>query len=192
MNTTVQPENNNSSNVEIEEVVALDENETDIEVVKAHAKAVEDRNKQLFARTKKAEGFTQDATGKWVKPAKPVVKTEVKPNDAISTNTSELSSMDVITIAKSNIHQDDIEEVINFAKFKNITVGDALKDDIMKSILSGKAELRKTAEGTNTGSAKRGNAKVSDESLVDNARNGKMPESDADMARLTILMRAKK
>lgn len=184
--------NGNASNTEIEEVQALDENETDITVIKAHTKKVEDRNKQLFARTKKAEGFTQDKDGKWIKPAPSSDNTVKKTDATIEKKSSDLSQADLIFIAKTDIHQEDITELVEYAKFKNIPLADAFKDGIMQGILAGKAEARKVAEGTNTGGGKRGNAKVSDESLLENARKGKMPESDADLSRLTQLMRPKK
>lgn len=48
--------------------------------------ALEEQNKKLYARTKTAEGFIQDADGNWVKKEKPVVQapTEInKPDSSI-------------------------------------------------------------------------------------------------------------
>lgn len=192
MNTSSETEIVNSQNDTIEEVPELDENESDVEVIKAHAKKLEDNNKQLFARTKKAEGFVQDSTGKWVKPAKPVEKVEKKPEATIEKKDSEISQTDLIFVAKSDIPREDINDLVEYAKFKGVSLEEASNDPIMKGILAGKAEQRKVADGTNTGGGKRGNAKVSDEGLVANALKGELPDNDADMARLSILMRARK
>lgn len=190
MNTTVQDENGNSQNAEIEEVQALDENETDIEVIKAHAVATEDRNKQLFARAKKAEGFVL-TDGKWVKP-EAVKPADTKPDATISKDTSDISQTDLYTLIKADVAQEDIEQVVEYAKFKKITVAEALNDEVIKGILAGKAEARNVAEGTNTGGAPRGNARLSDQALLENAKKGIFPDSDEDMARLTTLARAVK
>lgn len=178
-------ENGNSNNTEIEEVQAPAETATDEEKAE-YIEKLESNNKQLYARAKKAEGF-ELKDNKWVKPVtKPV---EQKTEATISKDTSQLSQSDLITIAKSDVHQEDISEVVEYATFKKITVAEALVDNVMKGILAEKAELRKVADGTNTGAAKRGNAKLSDDALLENARNGKFPESDEDMARLTRIGR---
>ncbi len=175
--------NGNPSNTEIEEVQALDANATEEQRAEYITK-LESNNKQLYARTKKAEGFVQDKDGKWVKPQAP--KTEKKPDETI-VKPSELSQADLIFIAKSDIHVDDIEELTQYAKFKGISLSQAHNDGIMKGILAGKAEARRVAEGTNTGGGKRGNAKLSDEALIENASKGKLPDNDADLTRLTQL-----
>lgn len=46
--------------------INLDDTSTEVDV-----DALKEQNKRLFARAKKAEGFTQDAQGNWVKREKP-------------------------------------------------------------------------------------------------------------------------
>ena len=55
-----------------------------------------------------------------------------------------------------------------------------------------KNEMRNTALATNTGGSRRSTGKVSDETLLSNAKKGIMPESDEDMARLIKARRATK
>lgn len=188
MNTNTN-ENGNSENPELDEVLELDVDETDVDVIKEHAQKVEDRNKQLYARVKKAEGF-ELVDGKWVKQPKP--KTEIKPTETNTTVKEKLSQGDLIRIIKADVPEDKIDEILDYAKLKGITVAEALNAPLIKGILNEAVELRKVAEGTNTGSNKRGNAKVSDEALLQNAEKGIYPESDDEIARLIKIRRAKK
>lgn len=95
---------------------------------------------------------------------------------------SDLSQKDVLVLAKANIHEDDIEEVIEFAKFKKIPVSEALKNQTLKTILAEKEEHRKTANATNTGSQRRVVNKVTDEKLVSDLSEGKVPEKGSEDA----------
>lgn len=59
----------------------------------ARAKALEEQNKKLFARAKKAEGFVQDSNGNWVKKEKSQVinnKAEVKPYNILEDEVADL------------------------------------------------------------------------------------------------------
>lgn len=153
----------------------------------------EDSNKQLFARTKKAEGF-EFKDGKWVKAQAPAndkpedKKPEDKPTIEDKSATEGLSSSDVIAVINAKIPQEDIPDVAEYAKFKKISVAEALNDNVVKLMLADKAEQRKIAEGTATGDGKkRGSSKLSDEALLANASKGILPESDEDMSRLSRL-----
>lgn len=161
-----------------------------------YVRKLESNNKQLFARTKKAEGFILK-DGKWVKPVvtekkdeKTDKKDEKKPE--ATTQDSELSQADLITLMKADVNEEDIETLKKFAKFENISIADALNNEILKGMLEQRAEARKIADATNTGGGKRGNANMSDEALLENARKGIFPENEADMARLTRLGRGSK
>lgn len=177
-------------NANVDEVIELPDNATDDEKAEHYAK-LEDNNKQLYARLKKAEGYVQK-DGKWVKPeAKPVDK---KPEDTTINNTSNdgLSQADVITLARTNIPEEDIKEVLDYAKFKNISVAEALKSSVVKATLAEKEESRKVAEATNTGAGRRGSGRISDESLLENSRKGILPDSDSDLERLALLRKGKR
>jgi len=150
---------------------------------------LEDKNKQLFARAKKAEGFVQK-DGKWVtaeKPAEKPAEQEQKPSQS-----SQLSSMDVFALVNAKIPQEDIQDVVEYATFKKISIGEALTHPLMKTMLADKAEARRVAEGTSTGTSRRGTGKLSDEALLENAAKGIMPETDEGMNRLVELRKSKK
>lgn len=154
--------------------------------VKEWATKVDGDNKQTFARLKKAEGF-ELKDGKWIKPE----ANEGKKPEATASSKDKLTNVDVIAIIKANVPEDDIDDVVEYAQLKQIPISEALKSTIVKTILADKAEQRKTAEGTNTNGGKRGNAKLSDEALLENASKGIMPESADDINRLTVLQRLK-
>lgn len=188
--------NNGEGNTEIPEVADLviedgDDAETIKQKVEEHNAQVrefktkkDESNAQLFARTKKAEGFTLK-DNKWVKETKPTEENSGKSSQ------DSLSQADLITIARSNIPDEDLPEVLEYTKLKGITVSEALKSTVVKTILAEKDEARKVAEGTNTGNARRGSAKLSDEQLIANADAGKMPESDEEIKRLITLRKKK-
>lgn len=81
-----------------------------------------------------------------------------------------------------DLHEDDLQEVKDMAKFKNLSIAEALKLGATKAILAEKAELRKSAEIANTGSARRGVAKVSPDTLKDNLSKGIIPDKGSNDA----------
>lgn len=89
--------------------------------------------------------------------------------------TDELTSKDAIAIMNAKVHEDDVDEVVEYAKFKKISVAEALKSDVVKTILDRKSEFRKTSEATNTGTSRVGIKKVSGDELVKDLSQGKIP-----------------
>ncbi len=95
-----------------------------------------------------------------------------------------LSAIDTIALMRSNIAEEDIPEVVEYASFKKVSVAEALKSTTVKSILAQKDEERKVSAATNVGGARKGPSKVTDEQLLERAAKGVMPESDEDMRRM--------
>ena len=85
---------------------------------------------------------------------------------------------------EAKVPESDIEEVQEYANLKKISVSEALKSNVVKTILSDKAEQRNTANAANVGSSKRGSGKITDEALADKASKGEMPDSPEEIARL--------
>jgi len=135
----------------------------------------------------KAEGF-EFKDGKWVKPNKSSEETEQKPNNS----ETQISQTDFYALIKADVPEEDFSDVVDYAKLKNISIAEALKSTIVKSVLAEKKEVRNVAEGTHTGGGTRGSGKMFDEKLMENASKGIMPESDEDMSRLVSLRRGKK
>lgn len=166
-------ENEDSLNLDEDTEVEAPEEETPEE----KADRLEGLNKKLFARAKKAEGF-EEVDGKWVKKPKPVVET--KP--VVQTKEADLSTEDVYAAIQANVPKEDLKDVREAAKVLKLSFSDALEHQVVKTILERKASLRKTAEATNTSTARPGSKKVTDESLLEEASKGNLPEKGSKEA----------
>src|SRR3990167_2625519 len=95
----------------------------------------------------------------------------------------DLSTRDAIVLMKAGVDNDeDIDEVVRYAKFQNISINKALESKTMKTILAERQEERTTADVTNTKGGRRGQAQVSNETVLDNARKGQFPDDPAKLA----------
>lgn len=151
--------------------VETDESSEDLETLKARLAKAEELANNYKIRAEKAEKKTERSETPKVAPKK----------------SSELSTLDIIAISKANIDTDDVEEVVEYARFKGISVAEALKSNVIQTTLSQKEEMRKTAQATSTGQTRRGSSQISDERLLADAKKGILPDSDADIERLAML-----
>jgi len=101
--------------------------------------------------------------------------TEVAPKN-------EFTPKDYLALAQANVPAEDFDEVQEYAKFKDVTLADALKTPYIKSHLKEKAEERKTAEAANVGPARRTSSKVSDEVLLEKMDKGELAEEEIEKA----------
>ncbi len=141
----------------------------------ADLKRKADVSSQNFERAKKAEAKAKELEEKLK---------ETVPSKQIST-------ADVMALAKADVHDDDLERIEKFAKDEGVSIREALKNDELKAILAVRSEKRATATAANISNVRRGAVKVADEVLVSNASAGKLPTDDADIARL-MAAKAKK
>ena len=132
-------------------------------------------NKKLFERTKKAEEQNKQ------------LKAQFKtPTPAAGEKQPEVSLKDQYALLQAQVSADDIDEVIEYAKFKGITVTEALGSTVVKATLKEKAEQRKSAEVTNTSGSRRTTAKLTDDALLRNFEAGVgVDDSDDYINRLT-------
>jgi len=105
--------------------------------------------------------------------------------DTATKKEGELSTPDVIFLAKTDIHDDDMEDVLKHAKLHKVSMKEAYS--FLKPILDVRKEQRQTSQATHTRGSARGSSKISDETLLENAKRGKLPDNDADMLRLAGL-----
>lgn len=98
----------------------------------------------------------------------------------------EMSSRDIIALTKANIADEDIDVVLDYAKFKKISVVEALKSSVVKATLAENEEHRKTAAATNIGTGRRGVQQKSENVLLSEFKSGKVPETDDEMERLAL------
>lgn len=120
------------------------------------AKLDEERSKnaQLYERAKKAEA-------------------KAKESPVAPSNDNQLTPKDAVALVKAGITDDeDVEEVVRYAGYAKLPVGQAIKDKTLQAILSTRSEERRTAQATQTKGAARGTSKVSPEDLLSKAQRG--------------------
>jgi len=110
-------------------------------------------------------------------------KKTVKSPTQTSTNTT-LTVKDGFALAKANVNDEDIDDVLEYANFKKIPVADALKSSVVKSMLAEKEEFRTSQSVSTTANARRASPKITDDTILDNARKGKLDDSDEGIERL--------
>lgn len=130
---------------------------------------LKEQNKKLFERAKKAE-----AEAKTLKTKKPEPKTETASEPKEAT----LSTKDVLYLAKADIHEDDMDEVLEWAKFKKISVSEAHKQ--LKPKLDASAEQRKSSQVANAGGSKRTSSKPTAERILADFNAGIPPKTPED------------
>ena len=108
-------------------------------------------------------------------------KATVKKDTPVSTD---LSSKDLYAMITDKVPQEDVDEVIKASKALGISIPDALKSEIVKGILSDKAEKRKTAEVANTDNTTSEPTETTADELLKNAAKGDLPEDDEGIAKL--------
>ena len=164
--TTETPE------VEVEEVEESEDETTEDEVEEI----------DWEARAKKAEAAIIKAK------SKPKAEKKVEPQ-----TDSKLSIFDQKAIFDANIdNQEDLDEVLDYASRKNISVAEALKSTVIKATLAENAQIRNSAMAVNTGTGKRASGTVSDERLLADAKRGIMPDNPEDIAKLARMRIGKK
>ena len=171
-NENVPAENSNTAEEIVlettEETVADETTEENVEDVKAKLSKAEELANSYKIRAEKAERLA--------KAQKVEVKPEVsKPN---------MSTRDYIALVNAKINEEDIQEVEDYAKYKGISIADALKVGVVKTLLAEKEEMRKTAQATNVSNARRSSATVSPETILAKARKGDVPDGEDDIEKL--------
>jgi len=171
----IKNENLNSEN-EAENQDTEEENlETTTDEDSPEVAALKDKNRQLFERAKKAEGFVKQEDGTWVKKPKPEVKT--KPEDKPQPQPSKpIIDDDVIDKkVEEKLEQRELEsleisdelkqEVKTYAKAAGLTVKQVLKSDYYQ-FLKQKDEAKQKIDEASIGGKKRGTPSGKDFSSV--------------------------
>lgn len=141
------------------EVESEETQDDDIEAIKKKAEDLEKKNRQLYERLKKQE-------------------------KTVPSETSGLAPKDLLALTKADISVDDFDEVQDYARYKNISIAEALSHNTLKSILAERAEERRTAQATQTRSA-RTTAKNTGEDLLRKAQTtGEVPTTDEGLMAL--------
>lgn len=145
----------------------------DEEMTPENFKKYKDLSHNYKIRAEKAEGKLKGGKDEDKKP------TPTKPK-----TTEEFSTKDMYSLIKADVPEEDFERVGNYAKLNKMSIAEALKDEDLQIILKRQSEKRQTANATNMGQRRTGNQKVSDQKLLEDASNGKLPENEEDIDRL--------
>lgn len=106
-------------------------------------------------------------------------------------STSGLSIKDMHALR--DVAEDDLEDVQEYAQFKKISISEALKSPTLKTILTQKAEERKTAMATATKGGAKAISKTTGEDLLRKAEStGEVPDDDASLQKLVEARRDRK
>lgn len=112
-------------------------------------------------------------------------KTEQPKTEHVERADNSLSFKDAITLSNAKVHEDDIDEIIDYAKFKKISIGEALKSSVIKASLAERSEFRQTAQATSTGKARSGASRQTAESLLKKVRTtGEIPDNADELEAL--------
>lgn len=155
----------------------------------------EDDSKSDKARAKlnaqnrflKKEGY-EFKDGKWVKPTPSSRSVEKKSS---SSDKSKLDPSDVFVLVKANVLEEDVPDIVEYARFKKISIRDALQTNFVKALLSDKAEERATAEATHTGSARRSAGAKNSRDIINEASRGNLPDDPTALAEARLKQRIK-
>lgn len=131
------------------------------------------------------EGF-EFKDGGWVK--KPEA---TQTQQQVQVNNPTLSPKDSVLLAKS-VDADDIDEVLDYANYRKISVADALKDTTLVSILKERQETRRTAQATQINSANRTSQRDTAESMLQAATQNQVPADDDGIQALAAARIAEK
>jgi hypothetical protein len=85
--------------------------------------------------------------------------------------------------ALQDVDDEDVDEVLNFAKFKGISVAEAKASPVIQTLLKTNVETRKTAQATQVKNSGRSSSKTNDEKVLEDFSNGIAPEDPEALAK---------
>lgn len=94
--------------------------------------------------------------------------------------------------ALNDVHDDDVDELVSYAKFKGIEVSEAKKLPEMAALLKDKGEKRATAAATNVRGGRPGKIEVSDTAIIDKAKKGELTPEEMEKAADVIMQNRRK
>lgn len=152
-----------------EEEVIEEVNEVEDEAVEEQEAEVSEKETPAPAPTKRAESQI-DRLKRELSEAKAKLA---------SNQTTGLSIEDTLAITSSGIHRDDIKEVVEYAKYKNISLSEALESPIVKMTLKENSVKREQKASTIT-SPNRTGGKVDEveRALAKYKKDGTLPDNN--------------
>jgi len=171
------------------EIESLSDEEREQALADKKAELVNKTFAELDEKARKAEEIAQNQKIRAEK-AERAAKTAKPAGEEAPKTPDNLSIRDFRAL--QDVPEEDIEEVIDFAKFKNISVSEAKKHPAVQSLLKTREEERKTAAATNTGTTRRAVSRNTPDAILERAKAGQLPESDEDIQKLAEARLAEK
>ena len=184
-NENLDSQNQEEENTDSENGENQEGEGTDLDALKQQNEKLSEQNRQLFARAKKAEGFTQDKDGNWIKPEKKEPKATPKnsqPNEPDYAKIAWFNSMNIT-------HADDQKIVLEEAERLKLPLTDVLSMEHIKAKLETNKDQREAAAGMPKGKGNRGGTPQSDVDYW--LAKGETPD-DLELAEKVIDARMKK
>lgn len=111
---------------------------------------------------------------------------KVKPPVDKKADDAGMSTKDFYALNKANVPEEDVDDVLEYAKFKGISVMDALNSSVVKATLAEKSETRRTAQATQTRQTRSQQTTADGASIIANVKAGKgedaIPNAGSDEA----------
>lgn len=85
--------------------------------------------------------------------------------------------------ALQDVDDEDVDEVLNFAKFKGISVAEAKVNPVIQALLKTNVETRKSAQAAQVKVSGRSSTKSNDEKILEDFAKGIAPEDPEALAR---------
>lgn len=174
------------------------ENENDVADISNTAEdvapeATEESVEEIKARLEKAEELANNYKIRAEKAERLAKATKVEKPDVVESKPIGMSPKDFVALTNAKVNEDDISEVEDYAKYKGISIAEALKSPTVKALLNEREETRKTANATSTGTSKRVSAPaMSDEKILENASKDILPDDADSLAKARMKARLKK
>ncbi len=173
-NEIVNANTTNGNETAVESHEPIDDTTADIGELKQ-------KNQELYELYRKAKGDVRGEDGKWIK--KPQTVQPAKAQPVAPQSSGGLSTEDFYALTLAKVPQEDIEEVSNYARYKGISIKEALNTTVLKTQLIENAEKRFTASGSSTGNSRRVSSRLSPEEIINRAERGDLPDDVESLAK---------
>lgn len=171
-------ENLDSQNEELENADSQNGEEVDVEALKEENAKLKKTNQGLYEESQKAKGFVRGSNGKWIKPAPKEAQEKTT-----ETKSEPLSLKDIRAL--QDVHDDDVDQITDYAKFKGITVAEAKKLPEMQAFFKIRTEERATATATIVGKGGGRTSKITGQTLLEKAyETGETPTNEEEIKAL--------
>lgn len=91
-----------------------------------------------------------------------------------------LSVKDAALLQQNNVSVEDWDEVVDYAKYKKISIGEALKSSVIQTSLRERKEERQSSDVINTGRKRGGDSKIDGNALLKKANEKYSSEEMSD------------